>query len=313
MRKYKKEAIGILILCSCFFFSGCKKKEKMEGSDSYQLFYVNKEETKVVAQQYEAGSKTVEELVIEFLGALDTDSENVDLKKPLGGNANLVDYYVKNDQIVLNFDEHYYEMSNTTEVLVREAIVRTLSQIPGIDSISFEVKNQPLLDSYGKPMGVMKGDTFIDNTGKEINSYEKTSLILYYANYSGNGLVSVVKNPVYSTNISLEKLVIEELIKGPPTGADAYQAVPVDTKIINTTTKDGICYVNLSNEFLNTVNNVTEEVVIYSIVNSLSELSNVNKVQISINGDYGRIYKDQISLSNILERNLDLVGEGGVR
>ena len=68
----------------------------MEGSDSYQLFYVNKEETKVVAQQYEAGSKTVEELVIEFLGALDTDSENVDLKKPLGGNANLVDYYVKN-------------------------------------------------------------------------------------------------------------------------------------------------------------------------------------------------------------------------
>ena len=70
---------------------------------------------------------------------------------------------------------------------------------------------------------------------------------------------------------------------------------------------------NLSNEFLNTVNNVTEEVVIYSIVNSLSELSNVNKVQISINGDYGRIYKDQILLSNILERNLDLVGEGGVR
>ncbi|MCI9373962.1 MAG: GerMN domain-containing protein, partial [Lachnospiraceae bacterium] len=46
---------------------------------------------------------------------------------------------------------------------------------------------------------------------------------------------------------------------------------------------------------------------IYSITNSLIELPNINKVQISVNGDTSLFYKESISLTNIFERNLDLV------
>ena len=71
--------------------------------------------------------------------------------------------------------------------------------------------------------------------------------------------------------------------------------------------RDGTCYVNLDGNFSNQIYNVTPEVTIYAITNSLVELSNVNKVQISINGETNINYRENISLSAVFERNLDLV------
>ena len=55
--------------------------------------------------------------------------------------------------------------------------------------------------------------------------------------------------------------------------------------------------------------NIEEPVVIYSIVNSLSELSTINKVQISVKGDTSGVYRDSFPLDKLYERNLDYVAE----
>ena len=70
------------------------------------------------------------------------------------------------------------------------------------------------------------------------------------------------------------------------------------------TVKDGTCYVNLDNGFLTQTYNVSAEVQIYSIVNSLVELSNINKVQIAVNGNTDMIFREKISLSNVFDRTL---------
>lgn len=67
-------------------------------------------------------------------------------------------------------------------------------------------------------------------------------------------------------------------------------------------TKDGICYVNLDDNFLTVENNVPTEVTIYALVNSLVELNNVNKVQILINGEVPASFS-----ATTYERNLDIV------
>ena len=71
---------------------------------------------------------------------------------------------------------------------------------------------------------------------------------------------------------------------------------------MNDTTKDAFCYVNLDDSFLTVVNNVSTEVSIYALVNSLVELSNVNQVQILINGEVPASFS-----STTFERNLDIV------
>ena len=78
-------------------------------------------------------------------------------------------------------------------------------------------------------------------------------------------------------------------------------------KLISISTKDGICYVNLDNTFLTGTVNTIEAIPIYAIVDSLAELPNVNKVQILINGETNKKYREAISLDTFFERNLDLI------
>ena len=49
------------------------------------------------------------------------------------------------------------------------------------------------------------------------------------------------------------------------------------------------------------------DVVIYSIVNSLTELSTINKVQISVNGETNMVLRESRSLDKLYERNPELI------
>ena len=71
--------------------------------------------------------------------------------------------------------------------------------------------------------------------------------------------------------------------------------------------RDGICYVNLDEGFLETGYNVTEGIPVYSIVNSLIRNTDAQKVQISINGETNRIFRESISFDTVFERNEDLI------
>ena len=87
----------------------------------------------------------------------------------------------------------------------------------------------------------------------------------------------------YNNNIARERLVIENLIKGIDE-QDAKSPIPSGTKLLNITVTDGVCYVNFDSTFLNVDSGMSADVVVYSIVNSLTELDNINKVQLLVNG-----------------------------
>lgn len=70
---------------------------------------------------------------------------------------------------------------------------------------------------------------------------------------------------------------------------------------------DGVCYVSLDEAFKNQDYKVNEGIVIYSIVDSLSELSTISKVQISVNGDTSGAYRDNFPLADMYDRNMDYV------
>ena len=64
---------------------------------------------------------------------------------------------------------------------------------------------------------------------------------------------------------------------------------------------------NLSQDFLTQIYNVTSDVTLYAITNSLVELTNVNKVQILVEGETDDLYNEKVSLNTVFERNLELV------
>ena len=290
----------IMLLCAC----GQREAEK---SRTYNIYYVNYDETAIFSREYHTETEDTNALLDELLGQLAIVSEKLEYKAPLSGNFSLLDYHFEEDRLTLSFSENYKLQPVTTEVLVRAAIVRTLKQVDGIQYVSFLIQSEPLTDASGIVIGMMNADMFIDNAGNEISTYEKVKLKLYLANETGDGLKKVNRTVVYNSNISMERLVVEQLIAGVGEGEKAFPTINPGTKIVSVNVKDGICYVNLDNAFLTQIYNVTPEVTIYSITNSLVEIANVNKVQISINGDTNITYKECINLSSVFERNLELV------
>lgn len=298
---------GLLLLCIliCVWgLTGCGEEEEIDNL--FPVYYVSKSETKIEMHQYAMQSTNSKEQIEELLRALATMPAKNEYKAPLAYGFQILEYTLEDGKLLINMDEKYKDLTVIQEVLVRAAIVRTLTQHPDVNFVAFRVNNEQLFDNLGYLVGWMNADQFIENEGDEINTYEEVRLKLYFANEAGDGLVATNRTKEYNTNISMEKLIVEELIKGPNVEG-VYPTINPSTKIANVTVRDGVCYVNLDETFLTQIYNVTPEVTIFSITNSLVEMSNVNKVQISINGDTSGVYREKYNLTTYFERNLDIV------
>ena len=288
------------------FCAGCGRKENAtEGKDRYSIYYLNREETKIAEFAYYTDTKEPMKVLGELLQVLGQTPQNVGYHETIS-NFMITAFSINDNVVQISVDDHYSDLSPTTEVLTRAAIVRTLSQIDGITYVSMKQGNHDLTDHTGAVINAMTADQFVDNAGNEINTYENVNLTLYFASENGKYLIKAIRSVEYNSNISVEKLIVEKLIGG-PIGEGLYPTINSDTKIESVTVKDKICYVNLSEDFLNQQYNVLPEVTIYSLVNSLVELESVNKVQIAINGDTGKVFREVIELSSPFERNLDIL------
>lgn len=305
MKKMKKLIILLCVFGCLLGLYGCGSKPA-DHENTYSVYYISNSETKVETHEYELQSKTTQERVQEMLLVLQTNPTSLKFKAPLAMGFQLIDYEVEAGKVTLNVNQDYKKLTITQEVLVRAAVVKTLTQLPGINFVSITVDGEMLTDAEGKTIGWMNRDQFLENEGNVFNTYETVTLKLYFADEAGTGLMETTRTKQYSSNVSMEKLIVEELIKG-PNGEGIYATINPQTKVAGVTVQDGVCYVNLDETFLMQVPNVTAEVTIYSIVNSLVELGNINKVQISVNGDISIIYRDKFPLDAYYEKNLDIV------
>jgi germination protein M len=306
MRRKKQSLYLLLLVLSIAGLAGCERGQ--EDSSEYKIFYVNKENTKTVAKGYEPMAKDDRGMIQEFLGRLVGEEQQEDYRQAVPKDVKLKSWKLENAQLYLYFGSSYMEMDNVSEVLCRAAIVRTLTQVKGVDCVSFYVEDSPLMDSSGSLIGLMTAETFIENPGEQINTIQTASITLYFSNEAGTGLIPEVQEVHYSSNISMEKLVMEQLLKGPE-GSQMRSAVPEGTKLVNVSVLDGVGFVNLNEGFLSQNYEIAEPLVIYSIVNSLAELPNINKVQISVNGDTNLTYREKMDLNAMYERNLDYLDE----
>ena len=101
-------------------------------------------------------------------------------------------------------------------------------------------------------------------------------MTLYFTNESGDGLTAEQRNIYYSTNVPLERVVVEQLVKG-PAQAGHYAVLPPELKILSVTVSEGICYVNFDETFVNPPLDIEPEITIYAIANSLAETCHVEQ------------------------------------
>ena len=303
----KNWKIFLLLAACALLMAGCGKKETSAAESA--VYYLNRDATSIVAEDYEISGDSPEICVEELLMKLEEVPEDINLKRTIPENVKLLGYSLDRQQLYLDFSAEYLSLDKATEVLVRAAIVKTMSQVDGVRYIGFRVTGEPLKDSKGIVIGLMNENTFLDNMGSEENATKITTLNLYFANQTGDKLKNQSCVVEYNANVAVEKVVVEQLIAG-PTEVGYYPTIPKDTKVMSVTSKDGVCYVNLDTGFTSQGYDVLGAVTIYSIVNSLTELAGIQSVQILVNGETNMNYKDNISLETIFQKNTEIVVKG---
>lgn len=297
---------GILCFCSC--------SSAPEQYD-YNIYYVNKDVNQLIYEPYNAISDSTEELIVELLERLESSPEDDDVCIPGLDITRIVHHdYTEEGYVILDFDSNYFTLDFVKETLCRAAIVKTLCQIEGVEGVEFFIDGNPHVDYSGNPYGYMSEETFVDNTSGETTYKQTISVNLYFADSNGKKLVKVPTNVTFDGTISIEQLIMQQIISGPESvnGVDtSLKAVVPSTTVVNQiTVREQICYIDLNKEFLTSVEGVNREVSLYSVVNSLAELPDINKVQFTIDGETINYYgTGSIVFDSPLERNLEIIKE----
>lgn len=303
----KKRILSILLLLAMVLsLVGCNQNSTKEGE--YDIYYLNMDKTKLVKEKYDSSGATEEELLWELVECLKSAPGDSKLRQTIPSNIEVIGLSINGSYLFVDFNEAYKDMSPTEEVLVRAGVVRTLMQANACSVIAFTVNGEALASDDGTLVGTMTADSFVENPGEQINSSVETTLTLYFSNVEGTGLVKESRKVHYSSNISMEKLIMEQLIEGPKS-TTLMGTIPTGTNLISVSLVDGVCYVNLSENFRSQSTTVPEEITLYSIVNSLSELPDVSKVQLVINGSTDGYVRFNFELSKLYEKNPALVIE----
>ena len=175
----KKIQLILVLMILGLLGTGCAGKEE-SGTKQYEIYYLERNENHITALPYETVTPKAEKdfLVKELLMQLATQREEIEYKPAI------VDFTVKNcviheSQVTLNLSKEYEMMEFTKEVLVRAAIVKTLTQIEGIELVRIQVEGRDLEDADGRSVGVMSAETFIDNTGEDMKIEGNITQIRY--------------------------------------------------------------------------------------------------------------------------------------
>ncbi|MBR2696014.1 MAG: GerMN domain-containing protein [Parasporobacterium sp.] len=306
----------VLILLLAFagsVFAGCAKKtQEPEGPDQFMVYYTNQNANDIIYRiETVQGAENMEqvELIQTLLDLVFTQNEEDTTYytvKP--ENVNLQGIIAKDGLVTLDFNAAYLRMTNVREIIFRASVVLTLLQVPGITGVSFTVDQSPIVNSNGDMIGTMTKDTFVNVLLNEEGMLkQETDLTIYFANETGEKLVPVLyRFTIDNSNYSMEEYILSRLLEGPAEG-EALRTISSQVSLNGVVTTDHICYVNFSKEFLEQEQKVSDEIMIYSIVDSLCQLTYVHSVKFMVDGETEIILHGSMDLTQPIVRDLSYI------
>jgi uncharacterized protein YrzB (UPF0473 family) len=135
---------------------------------------------------------------------------------------------------------------------------------------------------------------------------QSKKVALYFSDGQAINLVPEEREINYDEKLA--RRLVEELVKGPQTEG-LFRTLPQTTKVLSVQVKDGIAYVDLTQDFEKDYPGGTtgEGMALGSIIQTLTEVENINAVQFLIAGKKVEVLaKGHVSLSEPLERHFIL-------
>lgn len=148
----------LMLLFASVLLSGCGERRRIERT-AILMYYLNADGSGTETQKYFPVNVTLRDVTSEVLDQLKADPQDTDMSSPLSG-LTVRSRRIRGGTLQIDFGKEYEDLDPFRERLVREALVKTVTQVTGISGVSFTVEGDPLLDSRGFPVGVMSAEDF---------------------------------------------------------------------------------------------------------------------------------------------------------
>lgn len=284
-------ALVILIPCSVLVYDA-----RVSSSEERVDFYYMMSDGSMSALEKRIPKANRQEMLETTLATLQAGPNADGATASMPQDLEIRSVTLERNTVTVDFSGEYLQMDDLEEVICRSSVVWTLTSLDFVKNVRILVEGEPLLDRNGDAYEVFNRNNVWIDTEISAETTGYAILTLYFANAEGTDLVSEERVVEVNANQTREKTVLEQLIAGPEEKG-SVATIPIGTKIRDvTTTDDGTCYVNLSEEFVlkQTGGEKEELLTIYSIVDSLCKLDQIDRVQFLIEGKKLDTYKNDL-------------------
>ena len=270
------------------------------------LYFLNDDGTGIVAEQRTIRYRDDREKVKNTLERLKKGPSN-SKRGPVitrGTEINRITF-VEAERVIVDFSDSFLTDDPAKDVLNTYAVVKTLCSTGCVTAVEVTVNGNLVQDRDGNSFEFISASDI--NLETEEYSSEMKDVVLYFADKSGKQLVREERNIKITDLRPVEEYIINELIKGTDS-ASLQSLLSKKTTLISVDIENNICYLNFKSDFIknNSGSAEHERLVIYSIVNSLTEISNITRVQFYMDGK--RVDKfGSVNIKDFISRNTDII------
>ncbi len=306
MRKLKKYTLLLLSLLLIMSTIGCVNSNgTSEIPNTPSVYFFDTAKEKLFSENLDPqflAQKTEDEKIRFILEALAAGPKITTL--PTAVEMPIRSANHDGNKINIDLESTYNDLSPVQRIAVRAMLVASLCELDFIDGVVFSIDGMPMTGANGKEIGLVKPSDVLTGVLDPNQATSKPIVTLYFTDVTGTILVPEQRRIELNSNVLQEKTMIEELIKGPQT-AGLLPTIPAETVVKDVTVKDGMCQVDLSFDLKSKFFTSPESkyMMIYSIVNTLTESSKINKVAFLVDGKKDIEFTKDIDLRETFVRN----------
>ena len=298
LKKISKYTVLLIVVFLFYLFPKkedyilTKSVEKEINAKFHDIFLIDKNNY-VSKTIIEVNSNSKNKLVEELIEILIIDGKYQDkipngFKAVLPPNTKLINSDIRDNTVILNFNNDLLDTSKEMEERIIESIIYTMTSIKGIDIVNINIEGKQLekLNKNNILLPKILKRNFGINKIYDITDFKNvTKIIIYYTSKTSNDYTYYVPVTKYiNTNKDKIKIIIDELTSKISYESNLMSYLNSNTKLLDYSFNDNEIDLNF-NEYLfdNNKNQKVLEEVIYSISYSLEDNYNISKVNFYVN------------------------------
>ncbi|MDR2183200.1 MAG: GerMN domain-containing protein [Clostridiales bacterium] len=194
----------------------------------------------------------------------------------------------------------------------RSSLVYTMTELDFVNQLEFFVGEYPMLDGDGEEFGFRsRENTALEDAIASVDIHTAT-VVLYFADEQMLALVPEERTITINPLEDIARFILDALLEGPQTPG-LYAAIPEGTTYNMVERTVDTIFVGFTQDFYDSLSaggSLLEEMMVFSLVNTLTEQPDIRRVQIFIDeapiqpDEYGNLH---IDLSRPIDRDESLI------